>query len=411
MDIQSKIITLAILIVFSGFFSGVETAFFSVSLLRVKHLVKQNVKNAVILERLKEKPKRMLITILIGNNIVNIGASALATSIAFELSLNNAVSITTGVMTFIILVFGEITPKSVATKNNEKISLAVAKPMMLMQFLIKPVVYPFEKFTDILTSTFDPGIQPVVTEEEIKTIVSVGQQAGQIEKSEKEMIHRIFMFDDLEAKSVMTPRNKMVCVDSDQKVKDIAHIFAKKGFTRLPVFKGDLDHIIGFVHLMDIQDIIIKKRNPKVEDIIRKILFVPNTIKLDSLLKFFQRKKQHMAIVVDEFGTNIGLITMEDVVEEIVGEIIDETEKIEPMIKKIGKKRFLIQGRADIDEIKEKCMIHLPDNGAPYSISSYILKKLGKIPSLGQEIDFDKCVIKIESMDKNSINELILIKK
>jgi len=408
---QTKIIILAILILFSAFFSGVEIALFSVSRLRAKHLVRKKVKGAKTVEKLKNKPQRLLITILIGNNVVNVGASALATSIIYEISKSYAVSITTGIMTLIILIFGEITPKTLAAKYNEQIALLVGKPVLLLQTILSPVIFLFESLTNALTSISGQKPKPLVTEDEIHTFVSVAEKAGQIKEAERRMIHRIFKLDDLETKDVMTPRNKMVAVSVDSKIKEIANVFHSKGYARLPAYKENLDHIRGFVHVIDIQEAMLGEENALVGNVMRPILFVPESKKLDSLLRFFQRKKQHIAVVVDDFGTNVGLVTLEDVLEEIVGEIIDETEKIGPNVKKISARSYLVQGRTDIDEINEKCKLNLPEENAPYSISSYILDKIGRIPKEGEVIRLQKLEIKVKNMEGNSINTVVITKK
>ncbi len=409
MLIQNKIITLIVLIILSGFFSGTETAFFSLSMLRIKHLLKKKVRGAKTLEKLKGKPQRLLITILIGNNVVNIGASALATSLAFDFSMSYAVGIATGVMTLLILIFGEITPKSLATRYNEQIALFVGKIILTIEFVLFPIIILFEGLTNLLMP--NPKEKPLVTEDEIKTFVAVGHEAGQIEEDERQMIHRIFKFNDLEARDIMTPRNKMHCISINSKIKNVAKVFYRKGHSRLPVHEGNLDNIKWFVHIMDVQKALLRKGNKTIKKIIRPILFVPATKKLDSLLRYFQRNKRHISIVVDEFGTNLGLVTIEDVLEEIVGEIIDETEKIEPMVRKVSKKSFVVQGRADIDEINTKCGLKLPEKDAPYTIASYILHHLGRIPQQDEELKFPGCEIKIREMDRNTINSVLVRKK
>ncbi len=408
---QTKIITLVILILLSGFFSGVETALFSLSRLRVKHLVRKGVKGARAVEKLKDKPQRLLITILVGNNLVNIAASALATSIVYQISRSYAVSITTGIMTLIILVFGEITPKTLATKHGEQISLIVARPLQFLQTVLSPVIFLFEVLTNVLTNITGQKPKPLVTEDEIETFVTVAEQAGQIKDMEKRMIHRLFRLDDLEAKDIMTPRNQVVAVSASSLIKDIAETFHSKGYARLPVYKENLDHIRGFVHVIDVQKSLLDKEKEPVSSIMRPIPFVPESKKLDSLLKFFQRTKQHIAIVVNQFGTNVGLVTLEDVLEEIVGEIIDETEKIGPTIKRLSSRSYLVQGRADIDEINEKCGLNLPEEKDPYTISSYVLEKLGRIPKEGETIKLPGLEIKIKSMEGNSINTVIITRQ
>ncbi|MFH1668646.1 MAG: hemolysin family protein [Candidatus Woesearchaeota archaeon] len=402
-----KIILLIVLLIFSAFFSGVETAMFTLSRLKLKHLVKKKVPRAKDVEALRANPRKLLITVLIGNNIVNIGASALATSIAYEFSLNYAVGITTGVMTFLILVFGEITPKSIATKHNEAISLAVARPVHYIQLILFPLVFFFEKLTSVLTRGNDAE-RPLVTEEEIKSYVSVGQETGQILESEREMIHRIFEFDDLEAMDVMTPRSNMVCVSADMKIKIAERAFHIEGHSRLPVYDKDLDNIVGFVHIMDVHKLTLAKKEKPISTVMREILFVPSSKKLDTLLRFFQRKKQHMAIVVDEFGTNIGLITIENVLEEIVGEIIDETEKVEPMMRRLPNNKFLVRGRSDIEEVNQFCNLDLKEDDASNTLSSHILQTIGRIPTQGERLEFPSCRMELINIHKNTINTVLL---
>jgi len=364
-----------------------------------------------MVENLKSRPERLLVTILIGNNVVNIAASALATSIVFQFTKSYAVGITTGIMTLIILIFGEITPKTLATRYNERIALIVAKPLLMLQTVFFPIIIAFEAFTNLLANISGQKKSPLVTEEEIETFVTVAEKAGQIKDVERRMIHRIFKLDDLEAKDVMTPRHKIVSVSAESKIRDVAEVFHSRGYSRLPVYKGNLDHVKGFVHVVDVQQSLLEKENQAVDTIMRPILFVPESKKLDSLLRFFQRRRQHIAVVVNQFGTNTGLVTLEDVLEEIVGEIMDETEKIEPVIKKLSEHSYLVQGRADIDEINEKCKVNLPEDKAPYPISSYILDKIGRIPQEGEIIKLPKLEIEIKEMEGNSINTVVITRK
>jgi putative hemolysin len=408
---QGKIITLVLLVLLSGFFSGVEIALFSLSNLRVKHLVEKKVHGAKMVERLKAKPQRLLITILVGNNVVNIGASALATSIVYEISRSHAVSITTGVMTLIILIFGEITPKTLAARYNQQIALLVARPLHLMQTIFYPIVFLFEGLANLFTRLTKQEKKPLVTEEEIKTFVSVAEKAGEIKDIEKEMVHQVLRLNEVEAKDVMTPRNKIVAVSADSKTTEIAARFHSQGYSRLPVYTESLDQIRGFVHIVDVQKAMVNRDDRAVASIMRPILFVPASQKLDSLLKFLQRRKQHIAVVVDHFGTNIGVVTMEDILEEIVGEIADETEKSEPLIRRISRKSYLVQGRAEIDEINNECKLNLPKDRGPSAISSYILEQIGGIPREGDLIDLPQCRIKIKSMKGNSIDTVVITPK
>jgi len=399
---EIEILVLIILLVCSAFFSGTEIALFSLSRLKVKSLLRSNLKGIKSVDRLKKNPQRLLITILIGNNLVNIASSAIATSLMMKIFDSYAVGIATGVMTIIILIFGEITPKSLATKHNKGWSIIAAKPLIALQYLLFPVVIIFEKLTKILIKDKE---KPIITEDDIKSFVSIGQEIGQIEDDERRMIHRIFKFNDMRAKDIMIPRKKIVYVKDTSKIKDIIPLFNKKGNTRLIVCRNNLDIILGSVHLID-----VNKINPEelVIKIMRPVVFVPESIKIDNLLKFLQRKKKNLAIVIDNQGKNAGLVTTKDIVEEIVGELIEETEKIEPLIEMISHDSYRVQGKADVDEINNRCGIKLPERDEPYEISKYIKEELGRMPKENEVIKLPQCEIKIEKMDGNNIEKIII---
>ncbi len=397
-----EIILLIVFIGLSGFFSSIETAFFSLSNLKVQQLVKAKRPGAKKLKKLKKNPQRLLVTILIGNNIVNIGASALATVVALSIFENGAVALTTGIMTVIILIFGEITPKALAIKHNQALALRVAGIITLLQTILFPIVIIFESFTRLVTGK--DSIAPVVTEKDIKDIVTIGEEAGEVKESEKELIHRIFQFDDLEAKDIMTPRMQIHAIEEKHTLKEAAEKFEKEGFSRLLIYKDDLDHITGFIHVVDT---ISHDWRKQVGNAIRPILFVSATKKVDALLRFFQRKKQHIAVVVDDHGTNVGVVTMEDVLEEIVGEIVDETEKVDPVIRKAGNK-YIVQGDVDMEEFSSKLKIKIAKKNFSKKLSTYIVEKLGHIPEEGQEIQFSKFKAKIQLVNRNFIEEVII---
>ncbi|PIZ51635.1 HlyC/CorC family transporter [Candidatus Woesearchaeota archaeon CG_4_10_14_0_2_um_filter_33_13] len=412
MELIYQIVVLVILILLSAFFSASELALFSISTLRLRHLSKTNKARFHLVEKIKQKPQKLLVTILIGNNLVNIGASALAASIAFEFIRNYAVSITTAVMTLIILIFGEIVPKSIATRHNEKISVFVARPLRVIQIVFLPVIYFFEGFTKLVSKVFKHNKNPLVTKEEIKTFVSVAEEIGQIKGVEREMIHRIFKFDDLETKDVMTPRRDIIGLSDEIKIRDAGELFYKSDHIRIPVYKKDLDHITGYVHILDLQKALNNRKGSQlIKTIKRPIAFVPATKKIDALLRFMQKKKQQIAIAVDNYGTNLGLITIEDILEEIVGEIIDETEKVEPRIKNYSNGRFSVLGKTDIFEINKKCGLKLPRKKVSKSISEYILEISGKIPKEDDVIKIRGAEIRVIEVENNVIERVIIRKK
>jgi putative hemolysin len=396
---------LAGLVILSGFFSGAEISFFSLSKLKVKYMLKKGIKGAEIVDKLKNNPQKLLVTILIGNNLVNVLASVLATSIAIKVFNNYAVGITTGAMTLILLIFGEITPKSFAVRYNEKIALFSSRPLLFFQYLFYPFVL---FFSIILKRVVDGEKKPLITEEEIKAYVSIGEDVGEVKETEEEIIHRIFRFSDMKAKDVMTPRKKIIFVDKDDRIKDIIKIFSLKKHPKIIACDKNIDNIKGFVNIYDAQKNV--KRNIRVSKITKPISFISSEKTLDSLLKFFQAKKQSIAVVIDSYGTNIGIVTVEDVIEEIVGEIMDETDKVSPLIKKAGKGRFIVDGKADIAEINKELNLNLPYKKGVDTISSLVEQKISDSLKKGRSVNIGKWNIKIKSMDSNVISSLLIEK-
>jgi CBS domain containing-hemolysin-like protein len=284
-----QFVVLFVLLLLSGFFSSAETALFSISKVKAIHLAKQKGTTNKLIKKMKADPHRLLSTILIGNNIVNVGASAMATAIAIDLHSSHAVGVTTGVMTFLILIFGEIFPKSVATRNNILIARLVIFPLYWLSILFIPIIV-FLNFIPKLTGKIQK--KPVVTEEELMTFVEVVEEEGEIKEEEKELIHNIFEFDDTNASEIMTPRADMFVIDVNEELK-LGEI-VKSGFTRIPVIDGDIDHVVG---ILNIKDLLMHQATSNgavdVGKIMREPYFVPENKKLDNLLQQFKKRKQH----------------------------------------------------------------------------------------------------------------------
>jgi CBS domain containing-hemolysin-like protein len=395
---------LFVLIVLSGFFSSSETALFSISKARARHLAKEGGKVNKLIQRMKEDPHRLLSTILIGNNLVNIGASALATAITIELVSNNAVGIATGIMTFLILVFGEIFPKSVATRNNILVARITIVPLFWLSILFYPLIL-FLNFIPRLTGRIKH--KPKVTEQELLTFVEVVEEEGEIKEQEKKLIHNIFEFDDTNVSEIMSPRADMFIIEAGAEI-DLKQI-VESGFTRIPVIEKDIDHVVG---ILNIKDLFLQyaKGNQTID--VRQIMqppyFVPENKKLDSLLQAFKRRKQHMAIVVDEHGGISGLITLEDALEEIVGEITDETDKDEPTIVKVKGNEWIVPGKTDIEDVNEKIPMNIPDSKDYDTFSGYVLNTIERIPREKEEISIGKFIITVKEMDGNRIREYLV---
>jgi len=407
-----EIMVLIILLLLSGFFSGSEVALISLTKLRAKQMLDKKKFGAIFVKRLKDDPQRMLATILIGNNLANVAASAIATSIMIRTFENYAIGIATGVMTFLILVFGEITPKSIAAKNSETISQLVAAPIWYLSIILAPILNILDKFLNKFISAIGIKAQDkTITEEEIISMIKVAEEEGSIKEIEKKMINRIFKFNDTNVSEIATPRRDMVMVDAKFSLKDAFKVFLKKNHTRMPIYEKQKDNIVGIVHIKDLIERMQGKKNKiSVRKIMYKPYFVPEVKKLSDLLKQFQKRKEHLAMVVDEHGSITGLVTLEDVLEEIVGEIVDETDMIAPNIKKIDKNTWVVNGKTDVDEINEKLSMKL--KGEDYdTLSGFILKITGKIPKQDDEITYNKFKFIIENVENHRISKVRIKKK
>jgi CBS domain containing-hemolysin-like protein len=402
----NELTVLLVLLFFSGFFSSAETALFSISRTRAIHLAKESGRTYQLIRQMKADPHRLLSTILIGNNVVNVGASALATSLTIQMVSSNAVGVTTGIMTLLILVFGEVFPKSIATRNNLMVARIVIIPIYWMSIVFYPVIL-FLNFIPRLTGKIKKT--PSLTEEELMTYVEVVEEEGEIKEEEKEFIHNIFEFDDTNASEIMTPRGDMFAVDIDE-TPDFGKI-GKSGFTRLPVYLDTIDNIVGIIN---IKDIFIHQSTADDEPDIKKLMnrpyFIPENKKLDQLLHQFKKRKHHIAIVVDEHGGVSGLITMEDVLEEIVGEISDESDKVEPHITRIKENEWTVLGKSEIDEVNETIPMNIPESMGYDTFSGYILDQIGRIPTEKEKFSVGDFKVTVKAMDGNRIIEYIVRK-
>lgn len=407
-----QFILLFILLVLSGFFSSSETALFSISRTKARHLAKMTGSANALIKQMKDDPHRLLSTILIGNNVVNVAASALATRMTIDLfqsyslgtTSSYAIGTVTGVMTFLILVFGEVIPKSVATRNSVLIARIVIYPIYWCSILFWPIVI-FLDFIPKLTGKIKQT--PTVTEEELMTFVEVVEEEGEIKEAEKELIHNVFEFDDTNASEILTPRADMFVIEADEPL-DLKAI-AASGFTRIPVIEESIDNVVG---ILNVKDLLAQHADGHITSDVRKLMrqpyFVPEHKKLDSLLKQFKKRKSHMAIVVDEHGGISGLITLEDAIEELVGEIRDETDKEEHLIVRQKNKDWIVLGKADIDEVNNTIPMEIPDSADYDTFSGYILEQIGRIPTENEKITLKNFEIIVKSMDGNRIKEYIV---
>jgi putative hemolysin len=387
-DLWLELASLVILLLLSAFFSSSETAFLSCRKIRIRHLMEEGNKKAGLIHKMMEEPDKLVAAIVIGNNIVNVAASAIATSLAIGIFGNEGIGIAIGVMTFLILLVGEITPKGVAVKNAERLSLAFAKPLYYLTKVLSPVATVLTAITKgvlrLLGGTLDRS--PFLSEEEFKTLLTVAEEEGSLEESERERLYNVFEFSDTIAKEVMTPRTDMVCLDIQASLDEARDIAVKTGYSRIPVYEENVDHITGILYAKDLLQ--HADNTYKLQDILREPYFIPETKKVDELLQEMQKSKIHLAIVVDEYGGTAGIVTIEDLLEEIVGEIFDEYDVTRIPIRILDERTVLINGMVPIDEVNDLLGITIPEDGFE-TIGGFMLDQFGRIPSEGEKISFN----------------------
>lgn len=405
-----ELLILIVLLCFSGFFSASETALLAIGKIKLRHMVEENKNGANILSKLLKNPNRLLGTILIGNNAVNIGASALATSLAIKYFGSSGVGIATGVMTILVIVFGEITPKTLAVKNPEKVSLKVARAISIITTILYPITEFVNFITDIilrLLGTSSSKEKPYITEEEFKVMVNVSHEEGVLEVEEKKMIYNVFEFGDSKVQDVMTPRTDVFSIDVEMSYDDIMKLFKEQQYSRMPVYEDNMDNIIGILHIKDMI------QSSSVEFNLKKHMRSPFfTLELKRVAELFNEmrdNKVQMAIVLDEYGGTSGIITMEDLIEEIVGEIQDEYDVYMSEIEPISKSEFLCVGSAKIDLVNEIANINIQSENYD-SIGGFVIGEMGRFPRTGESIDYQGIKFIIEKVHKNRILKLRIVK-
>lgn len=356
------IIILIVLLVLSAFFSLAETAFMAVSRLKAETLSRQKVPGAETLLKLKEKPREVIITILIGNNLANTAAAALATALATQQFGSNGIGIATGVMTFLLLTFGEITPKSFATIHAEKIALPLAKPIGWIMILFSPLVVLFEWMTSGMIRMFGSTKKiQLFSEAELRTLVEMGVKEQHLDKTEKEFIEGVLEFKQCVVADIMTPKRRMYCLEEQLPVEQALVEINKREHTRIPLYSGTKEHISGILYLKDVLKAIAEQKfQLPVRDIAKKPILVEQQKPINKLFKEFQTKHIHIAIVVDKKAAVKGLVTMEDIIEEIVGDILDEKDISPTLIKRVDKMRIIAHGDTEIDYINKFFNIQIP---------------------------------------------------
>ncbi|WP_408960041.1 hemolysin family protein [Natrinema sp. 74] len=416
LEIEQSVVTvlgvlaLVVLVGLSAFFSSSEIALFSIPKHRVEGMAEDGIPGAERVKTLKEDPHRLLVTILVGNNIVNIAMSSIATAIlGLYFGGLAAVTVATLGITAVVLLFGESAPKSYAVENTESWSIRVAGPLKIAERLMFPLVVLFDYLTrqlNRLTGSTTGAIEtPYVTRDEIQEMIESGEREGVLEEDEHEMLQRIFRFNNTIVKEVMTPRLDMTAVPKDAGIDEAIETCIQSGHARVPVYEGSLDNVLGVAHIRNlVRDLNYGETGDdalELGDLIQPTLHVPESKNVDELLSEMRENRMHMAIVIDEFGTTEGLVTMEDMIEEIVGEILEGGE--EQPIEEISEDTVLVRGEVNIEDVNEALEIELPEGQEFETIAGFIFNRAGRLVEEGEEITYDGVRITVESVENTRI--------
>lgn len=396
-DSIREIIIIGLLVLMSGYFSATETAFSSLNRIRVKNMAENGDKRAILVLNLSENYDKLLSTILVGNNIVNISMASIATVLFVKYWGNVGASLSTLVTTVIVLIFGEISPKSLAKEAPEKFAMFSAPILRLLLIILAPINYLFSLWKLLLLKLFKTSDSTGITEEELLTIVEEAEQDGAINAEDKELINNVIDFNDRRVVDILTPRVDIIAVPKEADQKEITKLFIQSGYSRLPVYEGAIDNIIGVIHLHDFFNL-STDNFISIDSIITHAVYITPSTKISNLLKLLQENKSHMAVVIDEYGGTAGIITMEDILEELVGEIWDEHDEIIDEVEKLNDSTYKVKCNAEIDSVLE--LINVTTKTDSSTVSGWIMEQLGRIPVVGDTFEYENHTITIDKADE-----------
>lgn len=408
-DSWVQIITLVILITLSAFFSASETAFTSLNKIRLKTMADDGNRKAAATYRLAEDFDRLLSTVLIGNNIVNIASTSIATVLFIYLLGDKAstTTISTVVMTIVVLVFGEVTPKSIAKEMPEKFAIFATPLLKLLLFIFTPFVAFFSAWKKLLSKMFSLGNNEAITGDELLNIVEEAHSGGGIDETESDLIRSAISFSDRPVSEILTPRVDVVAVSKDDGFESITKVFDESGFSRLPVYDETIDDVIGIIHIRDFNKLVASNEGD-LESIIKEPVFVAKQMPISGLLKLMQSKKTHMAVVADEYGGTIGLATMEDILEELVGEIWDEYDEVveDFSVQPDGTVKVLCG--TQLDKFFEYFEIEEDDESESVSVGGWVLEQLGKIAEQGDSFSYNNLDVTVTNVEERRVLEIVV---
>lgn len=408
-----ELIVIVLLLLSSAFFNGAETALISLNKVQVHRMMEDKLPGSLYVQKLLTKPNIFLATILTGVTIVNIGVSSMATLVAIRIFGSSGAGIATGIITLLVLIFGEITPKTFATQNAERVSLKVARYIYYLSVLFEPLIKVLNFIAVIFIRMLGGKVGSqgaFVTEEEIRVLLNVGHQEGLIEEEEREMIDSIFEFDDTMVRAVMVPRIDIEAINVDNSFDELMDMVLDVGHSRIPVYLETIDNIVGIVYAKDLLRYARDGSDISIEKIMRQAYYIPETKKINELLQEFQQAKVHMAVILDEYGGTAGLVTIEDLLEEIVGEIQDEFDDEEVLIETLADGQLRVDGRVYVDDINELLELDLPDDEFE-TVNGLVFTLLGHIPMQGEILELDNVIFNIEKTEGHRSAKILLKKK
>ena len=405
-NIMETVILLVVLVLLSAFFSATETAFTGVNRIRLKNMAEEGSKGAAVAIRVMEKYDKCLTTILVGNNIVNIATSSLATILCVRLFGDHGPVIATAAVTVIVLIFGEITPKTIAKGNAESFCIALGRIVWLLMIVLTPISAIFLLIQKGASKLFNKRSEVSVTEQELMHIIDEIEDQGVLEEQESDLVRNALEFDETTAEQIMQPRVNVVGIDLYADTKQIMETFTTEAYTRLPVYEKSLDHIVGMVSYRDFIQKILEEKDFALTEIISDIMYIPSLMRISDVLKKMQKEKEHIAVVVDQYGGTAGIVTLEDILEELVGEIWDENDEVSTPIKFVNKTVFKVSGdvqKIDYNRFFEDYDKSFEINGDFNTVGGWVLELFGKIPEPGDRVETDRLKITVETVKKRRI--------
>ena len=410
MDSHSStlIIIFGILLLMSGYFSATETAFSSINRIRIKHLANTGNKRALQTLSLSEDFDRVLSTILIGNNIVNIASASIATVIFTKYFADSGVTIATVVTTVLVLIFGEITPKSLAKEAPEAFAMLSTPFLRFLMYFLQPLNFIFSLWKKLLYKVFKFTDRQTITPEELITLVDEAESEGGIDSHEGELIRSAIEFNDLNVEEILTSRVNMVAINEKASLEEIKNLFMIHGFSRLPVYRDTVDNIIGVIHEKDYYNM-LECAEDNIKSIIKNIICVAPQMKISGLLRRLQHSKSHIAVVVDEYGGTMGIVTLEDILEELVGEIWDEHDEVIEHFTKIEEHKYYIECKADLEELFERFELRSKsDDYDAVTVSGWVVQECGRIPDVGDEFIYENLKVTVTKTDFRRVLEIMV---